>query len=86
MARNHGDGKELQSTPSPTPRLQVPTQDSHHLTMQGRRTGARRTESPPEPDEEIRRLASMITRQASRGFTGETWLVRLLELSLFLGA
>lgn len=73
MARNHGDGKELQSTPSPTPRLQVPRQDSHRLSVQGRRTGARRTESPPEPDEEIRRLASMITRQASRGFTGETW-------------
>ncbi|CDJ61498.1 nucleotidase, putative [Eimeria maxima] len=47
--------------------------DTPVLAVQGRRIGRRGDDSPPEPDEEIRRLASMITRQASRGFTGETW-------------
>ncbi|KAL8446144.1 hypothetical protein Emag_004830 [Eimeria magna] len=76
MSRRNPDGGGQGSPRGHAAQLQVPTREqlrSDQLTVQGRRIGARRDESPPEPDEEIRRLASMITRQASRGFTGETW-------------
>ncbi|KAL8436396.1 hypothetical protein ACSSS7_001796 [Eimeria intestinalis] len=76
MSKRNPDGGDHESPRSHSAQLQVPVRDRHHqdqLTVQGRRIGGRRDESPPDPEEEIRRLASMITRQASRGFTGETW-------------
>ncbi|XP_026193454.1 uncharacterized protein LOC34619759 [Cyclospora cayetanensis] len=74
MTKDHGEegGHHSSNTPL-TPALEVPTVEPPVLALQGRRIGNRGDETPPEPDEEIRRLASMITRQASRGFTGETW-------------
>ncbi|KAL8452258.1 hypothetical protein Emed_001419 [Eimeria media] len=77
MSKRNPDGGDQGSPRGHGAQLQVPTREQLHpdqLTVQGRRIAARRDESPPEPEEEIRRLASMITRQASRGFTGETWL------------
>ncbi|CDI78306.1 nucleotidase, putative [Eimeria acervulina] len=73
MVKEHGEGRGHLSPLSRSPRLQVFGGDTPVLAVTGRRIGRRGDESPPEPDEEIRRLASMITRQASRGFTGETW-------------
>lgn len=73
MVKEHGGGKERPSPLSRSPRLHVPPRDTPALAVQGRRLAGRGDQSPPEADEEIRRLASMITRQASRGFTGETW-------------
>lgn len=73
MVKEVGASKEQSSPVSPSPQLLVPRRDPQYLAIHGRRIGNRGDETPPEPDEEIRRLASMITRQASRGFTGETW-------------
>ncbi|CDJ50101.1 nucleotidase, putative [Eimeria brunetti] len=73
MVKEHGEGKAPPSPLSHSPRLQVLGHDTPVLAVQGRRIARRGDDSPPEADEEIRRLASMITRQASRGFTGETW-------------